>query len=267
MLWVSVLLACVLSFGAAAAEETHAGPPQPATIPPHAVEPSPTYLEGSIAGQKYLEVILGGARPEDELPMLVAIHGLGSHTRHFGKVFAGVREPVRLILPQGYTRHKRGYSWFPVQVKMGDFTQMEQGIKTATEKVGDLIASLLKVRPTRGMPIVTGYSQGGMLTFSLVLYRPEVVGFAIPVSGFLPPGLLPRERVAGVKYPPVRALHGFLDKRIRIQWVRNGVKHLNGIGLDVTLHEYARAGHRLAPTMNQQLFTLIGKALAQAEGG
>ena len=265
-LWVlSILLAAV--FPTAAAEPGQGGgPPPPPTIPPYAVVPSPTELEGQIAGQRYLEVILGDAKPEDELPMLVAIHGLGSHPQHFAKIFAGVREPLRLILPQGGTRHKHGYSWFPVLVQKGNLGPMEQGIRAATEKIADLIATLVKARPTRGRPIVTGFSQGGMLTFSLALRRPEVVGIAIPVSGFLPPGLLPERKAEDKAFPPIRALHGFLDPRVHIQWVRNGVSRLQDLGFDVRLHEYPRAGHRLAPTMNQQLFTLIGKALARTEG-
>ena len=83
------------------------GPPQPAEVgaraqrdevPPGVViEPPPLPVAGDLA---YLEVVLGGARPEEPLPMIVAIHGLGDEPHNFAGLFDGFPECARLILPR-----------------------------------------------------------------------------------------------------------------------------------------------------------------------
>jgi len=257
-------LLALLLLAAAGAALAH-DPPRPGPADP---APPPTILEGEVGGLKYLEVVPGHVAPEGRLPMLVAIHGLGSHPRHFLRAFQGLREPVRLILPQGPTPHRNGFSWFPLaRADAGaDLGPMEAGIRASAARIARLLATLVPARPTVGKPIVTGFSQGGMLSFALALHHPEVVGLAIPVAGFLPPGLLPGTRPAGARIPPIVALHGQADRRIKIDWVRAGVADLARAGIPVTLYEYPRVGHQLHGQMVQELFARIGVGLAEAAG-
>ena len=42
-----------------------------------------------------------------------------------------------------------------------------------------------------GKVVVTGFSQGGMLSYALALHHPELIEYALPISGMLPEVLWP----------------------------------------------------------------------------
>lgn len=266
MIAMRVLLTAVLL---AAACGKHA--PQPAETSPDprresigTEEPStpPLPRAGELA---YLEVMLGGAQPEDPLPMIVAIHGLGDEPHNFAGLFEAFPEPARLILPRAPDAFEAGgWSWFPVRARDRDVESLSRGISSAAEKLANSIEILRHERPTVGTPIVTGFSQGGMLTFALAIHHPELAGAAVPVGGWLPPPLWPAGKPTGKTYPKIVALHGTADTAVHFDTTKQAVDHLDTLGFEVELKAYEGVLHELTPDVRRDLRMALADAVRSA---
>jgi phospholipase/carboxylesterase len=159
-----------------------AGPIAP---PPPAGAPGST-TRGEIAGVRYLEHMTGGARPDERVPMIVALHPMGGDPADFLPLLRRYRRRARLILPYG---HPSGgmYIWY-------DSVRDDVAAPVVTreaDRIAAALAALVAARPTVGKPLVTGFSQGGIMTFALAVTHPEALAAAFPISGLLPPSLYP----------------------------------------------------------------------------
>ncbi len=239
------------------------------TEPTPSVEPAeaaPEAPEDPKAGDiHYVEVLLGGARADDTLPMIVAVHGLGDEPRSFAHLLDAFPERARLILPRGLDpTPEGGWSWFPIRARDPDVEALSVGIRNAADKLAVAIEALRTSKPTSGKPIVTGFSQGGMLTFTLAVHHPEVVGAAVPVGGWLPPPLWPSEMRQDVEYPEIHALHGTADNAVRFEPTDASVRHLKSLGLPVELHPYDGVRHVITPEMRRDLQDRLLDAVRKA---
>lgn len=268
---LTVVLACEVSSPPAGPEASEVARPA-ATAPEAAPAPIPAN-EGpppeppwtTAAGLAYREVVLGDADPEDPLPMLVAIHGLGDHPDNFQHLLLGFSEPVRLILPRGLDPvPEGGFSWFPLRARDPDVEGLSVGIRSAADRIAEGIRELAKTRPTLGKPVVTGFSQGGMLTFALAVHHPDVVGHAVAVGGWLPPPLLPATKATGkgpAGLPPIVALHGTADVAVPFAPTQEAVQALVERGIAAELLDYEGAGHMISDPMRRDLHDRLTDAV------
>jgi phospholipase/carboxylesterase len=239
-------------------------PTQATTERKEAAESEPTrpsILEGIAADVHYVELLTQGAPSNARLPMIVAIHGLGDEPRSFAEVVRDLPIPARVILPRALDPYEGGgYWWFSVRARDNDPEGLARGIDHAAEKVAAALRELVRKRPTIGKPIVTGFSQGGMVTFALAVHHPDVVGAAFPVGGLLPPQLLPQAPGAGG--PPIVALHGDADFAVPYETAQKTIDHLEKLGIDAKLRAYEGIGHQITPQMRQDLHDLVSAAAA-----
>ena len=232
----------------------------PAGIAPRAALPAGV-VEGEAAGVHYLERATGGGKLEDRLPMVVMIHGLGDRPESFLDALAGVKTPARLILPRGLEAHGGGWAWFPYRRE--DPQVMVEGIRNATGRISGALTELSARRPTAGRPIVSGFSQGGMISFALAALFPAAVSAAYPLSGMLPPPLRPSAPARGPT-PPVVAFHGDADKMVPIEPSRESIAALKAQGWSAELRESPGTGHTVTQETRQALTALVDAAAARA---
>ncbi|MGB1274620.1 MAG: alpha/beta fold hydrolase [Nannocystaceae bacterium] len=221
----------------------------------------PTYAEAG--GVKYLEMVTGledGADTNVALPMIIAIHGLGDRPENFADVMKGFPERARVILPRALDDHNEGFSWFPVRARDKDVELLSEKVGVAADKLAEMTKALQAARPTTGKPVVTGFSQGGMLAFTLASRHPELFAAAVPVSGWLPDPLWPKKKPASAaQNPPVVALHGDTDRALLIDRTRASVANQKKLGYAVELKEYPGVGHQITAEMRAELWDLLGK--------
>ena len=194
------------------------------------------------AGIHYLERTTGGAAEGDRLPLVVAIHGLGDRPENFAPVLAGLHGRARLVVPRGLDPWQDGYSWFPMG-SVADQAAFAQSIAAAADRIAAMIAAIARAKPTAGKPIVTGFSQGGMLSFALGVLHPDLVGAAFPVGGLLASPLLPASWPRGRAQPEIHAFHGVDDPLVPVARARSSVQGLRAIGLTVISPIPRRAAH------------------------
>ena len=226
------------------------------TPDPTPVEPKPLDLvEGEVEGIHYAEAITGGAERDASLPMIVAIHGLGDSPENFAMLFAGFDRPARVILPRGLEPHEGGWSWFAFRARDPDVDALAKSIGEAADELAPAIAALAKQRPTTGKPIITGFSQGGMLTTMLAVEHGELLDHAISIGGWLPPPRWPKAKPAHA--PTIVELHGDIDKAVAFGPTREAIEHLKSLGWPAELHGYPNMGHAIPPVMREEIETLL----------
>lgn len=228
-------------------------PPKPTAPMPAGTPSSATNGPQVAAGIRYLVQTTAGAAPDAELPLIVAIHGYGDRPENFKSIVRKLPSQARVVIPYGLTPYGRGYSWFDLRPR----DQMHVGIDAAAKRLAVMLVELAARYPTRGKPVVTGFSQGGMLSFALATQHPTAISAAFPLSGYIPPELI-TDPPSGA--PPIVALHGEADTRLRLEPTRAGVDELKKLGWDVTLHTYPDVPHSLSPAMLSRLFIEIGRA-------
>jgi phospholipase/carboxylesterase len=219
---------------------------------------------GVAGGLRYLEIIRGDAKPNEKLPLLIVIHGLGDKPNHGWLEAIDVDSKIRarMILPQAPTPYGKGFAWFPFRAGSLDQAELARGIAEAAERLTRMLEVLRTQRPTRGKAVVTGFSQGGMLSYALALSHPELIAYALPISGMLPGQLWP-VTPAPAGTPPLRALHGTADTLVRFT-VDDELNHrLRELGYPAELVPFEGAPHAITPEMTALVRSTLSEALAQ----
>lgn len=226
--------------------------------PPVAREPRYT-TEGEIAGVRYLEHLTGGAQPDERVPMIVALHPMGGDPADFLQLLRRYHRRSRIILPYG---HPSGglYLWY-------DSVREDVAAPVVTreaDRIAAALAALVAARPTVGKPLVTGFSQGGIMTYALAVTHPEVLAAAFPISGLLPPSLYPSAAVSSMPrlsaLPPIAAFHGASDLAVPTQSARTSIAELQHAGYTAELREYAGVEHDITDEELGEILERIGRA-------
>jgi phospholipase/carboxylesterase len=239
----------------AAADPSAAHPSQPMAAAP--AEPLADALPdetgwGVAAGLKYLELVRGDAKPDEKLPLLIVIHGLGDAPDRdwLQAIDIDPKLEARMILPQAPTAHGPGFAWFPIRFQDRDEPGLARGISAAEERLVKLIEKVRVQRPTRGRAVVCGFSQGGMLSYALALAHPKLVQFALPISGELPHPLWPSAGPKKAYTPRILALHGTADAIVSFDADVNTARHLRELGYPVELVPFEGASHTISAEMS-----------------
>ena len=165
-----------------------------------------------------------------------------------------------MVLPQAPTPYGDGFAWFEYRFRDQDPDALAQGIAEASDRLARMLNVLVKQRPTRGRAVVCGFSQGGMLSFALALRHTELLRYAVPISGMLPPRLWPERSPRG-RSVPLHALHGTADTVVAFDADQRLVAHLRQLGYPAELSVFEGVGHTIAPAMSQDAVDALVRAL------
>lgn len=202
----------------------------------------------------FIVIYTGGAGPSDTLPTLVAIHGLGSAPEEFSRLFTSYKPRLRVVLPRGPIPHGSGASWFRTVIEDGVVKEISQEeLQASVESLASLIKDLPGRFPTCGKVLVTGFSQGGVLSYGLALKVPELLGMVFPLSGYLPEAMLISRERPHNDLPQVFALHGADDRLVGAEGAGRTVDFLVKSGYQASLRSFPGTGHRISGLMRQIL--------------
>ena len=216
---------------------------------------------GRAGGLEYLELVRG-ADPDERLPMLVLIHGLGDEPHEQWLELVDAKLRVRVILPRAPEPYGSGYAWFPFRIGQHGSARIGQQLEPRAQQLAAALKMLQARRPTRGMPVIAGFSQGGMLSFALAVGYPERFSLVVPISGLLPDALWPKHKATGAAAKlPIRSVHGANDRVVPIEPARALVKHLRSLGYDASLREYAGLDHSIAGELRSQVVRELAAAV------
>ena len=207
---------------------------------------------GRVAGLRYLEKLKGGAQTSDRIPMAVFLHGYGSEGAQDVWLY-NAKVPMRAVMFESPRKFGDNYTWMYSPINEGNTTWLGHTVQGAGEELARAIKLLAAHRPTRGRVIIAGFSQGAVLTYYLATHHPDQVYGAAPIAGLLPKPLWPEKLTASHPAPAIRAIHGAQDNSVFTASAEQSVAYLAKLGQPATLHVYPNVGHRLTPTMREEM--------------
>lgn len=253
MLSRRALLAGLGGLGLAACDREPSPRAEPgrALAPVASAAPPPGPRQRTVEGTFVHELFPSGG--DESSPVLVAIHGRGDDPARWIPEYRRFPRAAHVVLPRAFEPFSDGWSWFPYKPGASD-AELAAFLDAAESK---LWPSLAKIAGGRRM-IVTGFSQGGMLSFVLASRHADRVSHAFPVSGACPAALLPAE---GRPAAPVLAFHGTSDAVVTFERGRATVEALARTGHDAKLRVYPGVGHTITAEMHDELWKEIVRAL------
>lgn len=208
---------------------------------------------------RLLHRTLGGASPSDRLPWVVALHGLGDTPEGFAHLFDGLRVPAHVYLVQAPLPYGPGYDWFGERVS-GDPEKLALAIQKRLAELDETLAELARQPRNRGGAVVTGFSQGGVLSFAVAVAGLTHVDVVLPLAGWLPPSLASHAPVL-----PTYAFHGETDRVVAFEATRDMVTRWRGARTPgpLTFTTYPHVGHSLDVQMRRDWETRLREVLRE----
>ncbi len=182
-------------------------------------------------------------------PAIFAMHGWGSNAMDLQGLAPFIADGRFLVIcPQGAVEVEigaiNGYGWYPM--KLGTQPDPDK-VDTAVANLSDFIGEACDRYPVdRDRTVVAGFSQGGMMAYSLAVRWPERFAALVGISTAFPERLtgLAGDRAALARMPAI-VQHGRADQAIEIARARKSVEALRELGVNVTWREYD-CGHEVA---------------------
>ena len=198
-------------------------------------------------------------------PTVLALHGWGANALDLLGLAPYLCEGRVLVLcPQGPVEVPLngpvGYGWFPLtggaSLDPGAFGQ-------AVDLLGEFVEQASQRYPIDPRKLVTlGFSQGGVMAYTLALSEPESFAGLAALSSWLPEELAqqlppaPRERLQTLVH------HGTADPMIPVERARESVEVLRRLGVPLTYREF-EMGHEInGPSLTDLVGWLGDKVLS-----
>ena len=200
----------------------------------------------------YIVKYSGGAHKRDTLPLLIALHGNGDTPQNFYRTALDMlAQPARVILLKGPVVRSLGSAW---PWSAAEFEQYG-------EAFGEAVSALAVQYPTRGKPVLLGFSGGGMMAFYQALKRGDIYAAIFPVSGQLNQEMLGEGSIrTGAS---VFAYHGSADRVISIAGAKNAIALLHSSGVVAELTEFNGGHHGIFNNMKAQITQTVEQVLAE----
>ena len=184
-------------------------------------------------------------------PTILALHGRGANaldllglapylcSGHF--LVLCPQAPLEIGLgPSGPV----GYAWYP---STGSGPLDMAAVQAAHEALQTFLDAALARYPCDPRQlIILGFSQGGVMAYSLGLHQPRRFAALAALSTRLPPAVLDHApNLAAAQPLPIMIQHGAHDEVIEVGQARQAVEALRPLGLSVTYREYGM-GHEIS---------------------
>lgn len=186
---------------------------------------------------------------------IVAIHGYGDRPENFARVFSGMTLDATIVLPRAPTPQGNGWAWF-ISQRGADPSTYAAAIGAAAERLASGLKQGVPGSKHNDLPIITGFSQGGMLSWTVTATHPEVVRAALPIGGFLPESLTPN--AAGTV--PIHGFHGDADTVVSYRADADGADRMKRLGWPVTFERYEGVPHTISPSMHRDYAAALARA-------
>jgi len=184
-------------------------------------------------------------------PTILTIHGRGANAFDLlglAPYLCGGK--FLMLCPQGPLEtpigpEAIGYAWYPMSI--GGPPDVE-AILSSRKKLQAFLDACLKSYPVDPKNLVAlGFSQGGVMAYSLALADSRRFAALAVLSSWLPKELVPRLNVTdAVQSLPTLVQHGAQDPVIEVGRARSSVETLRQLKVPLTFREY-EMGHEISP--------------------
>ncbi|MCR2813789.1 alpha/beta hydrolase-fold protein [Microbacterium sp. zg.Y1090] len=192
-------------------------------------------------------------------PLLVMLHGYGADEHDLFAfaphlpadfVVAAVRAP---LLPPFPTP---GYSWYPIE---GLQSRRPEDVTAAAER----LVQWLDAETDAASVGLLGFSQGASVALQAMRLQPDLVSFAVNLSGYVAPGALPGDAHLAELRPPVFWGRGTHDDVIPLAQIEHTVQWLPE-HVDLSGRVYTGLAHSVSQEELDDVVTFLRKRLEAA---
>ena len=203
-------------------------------------------------------------------PTILTLHGRGANSLDLlglAPMLCGGK--FLMICPQGPLEtpigpEAVGYAWFPMS--MGGPPDVD-AILSSQRKLLEFLDACSNRYPIDPKNLaLLGFSQGGVLAYSLALANPERFAALAVLSSWLPKELMPRLNISdAVQSLPTLVQHGTQDPMIEVDRARTSVAQLRELRAPLTYREY-EMGHEISPRSLSELSAWMDEKVGATAG-
>ncbi len=189
-----------------------------------------------------------GAGPH---PTILTLHGRGANALDLLGLAPYICAGRFLVIcPQGPLETPigpgmTGYAWYPMS--LGGAPDVD-AMLSSRDKLETFLDQCMARYPIDQQKLaLLGFSQGGVMAYSLGLTDPQRFAGLAALSTWLPKELVPRLGIAaGAPALPALIQHGTNDPTIEVERARDSVERLRALKVSLTYLEY-EMGHEITP--------------------
>jgi phospholipase/carboxylesterase len=198
-------------------------------------------------------------------PTILTLHGRGANALDLlglAPHLCGGR--LLMICPQGPLEtpigpEASGYAWYPMS--MGGPPDIASMLMSR-QKLQQFLDECLAQYPIDAKNLaILGFSQGGVVAYSLALSTPDRFAALVALSSWLPPELVPHLSLGdSARALPTLVQHGTQDSIIEVERARQSVETLRQAQIPLTYREY-EMGHEIRPRSLSDLSAWLDEKL------
>jgi phospholipase/carboxylesterase len=184
-------------------------------------------------------------------PTILILHGRGANAFDLlglAPHLCGGR--FLIICPQGPLEtpigpEASGYAWYPMS--MGGPPDIAS-LLASRQRLQQFLDGCLARYPIDAKKLaILGFSQGGVMAYSLALAHPDRVAALVALSSWLPSELVPHLSLGNsAQALPILVQHGTQDSMIEVERARQSAETLRQARIPLTYREY-EMGHEIRP--------------------
>jgi phospholipase/carboxylesterase len=199
--------------------------------------------------------------PQKPASLLVLLHGVGGNESNLAALGAEAGRDTLVVLPRGpIALGPQAFGWFRVAFT-GNGPQIVASEADASRVASiDFIGQLQQACGIDAAhTVVAGFSQGGILSASVVLTAPErVAGFAV-----LAGRILPELEAQLADTPRLSTLRGYIahgthDDKLPVTWAQRASDWLDRLGVAHETRRYP-TGHELGAAMRADFLAWLAR--------
>ena len=195
-------------------------------------------------------------------PVVILLHGVGSNEKDLFNLAPSFPDNFLIISARGpLTIGPDRFGWFHVDFSSGKpvikFNEQEESRKLIAKFIGEMKA---KYHFDDKNVYLGGFSQGGIMSYSVALTNPGLVKGIAVMSGRLLPEIKPLVPASDRhKDLSIFISHGTEDNVLNIDFAREAKSWLVSEHFTPNYHEYAGAGHQITQPMLQDMLEWLVK--------
>lgn len=182
-------------------------------------------------------------------PTLLVLHGWGANAFDLLGLAPHLAAGRFLVLcPQGSVQTPLGpgavgYGWYPL---IPGAPPKPQELETARRHILEFLDAAAKRYPLDPKKLgVVGFSQGGVMAYTLALREPQRFAALAALSTWCPPDAVENADPDTLRYLPTLIQHGSRDELVTVDRARESVEALRALRLPLTYREYD-VGHEIS---------------------
>lgn len=183
-------------------------------------------------------------------PLLLLLHGYGSNEEDLFSFAAELPEDYYVVSARAPHSIQYGsYAWYAINfdANQNKFSDNEQA-KESRDLILQFIDELIATYPIDHKAIIlTGFSQGAILSYAVALSHPEKIKKVVALSGYISEPIF-EENFKSKDFSNLKifASHGTVDQVIPVDWARKTKPFLEDLKVNFTYKEYP-IGHGVSP--------------------